>query len=93
MRPFTLPSQGVLTRTPSPHVAGLGGFFLPDRSWSLLLDAFHSSHGMTEAKRLVGHGTGRTPYGSMVVDNSSGSFDCAPITFARRQPVAALRSG
>jgi len=28
----------------------------------------------------------------MVVDNSSGSFDCAPITFERRQPVVALRS-
>ena len=68
-------------------------FFLRDRPWPLPLGAFHSSHGMTKSKRLVGEGTGRIPYVSMVIDNSSGSFDCAPITFERRQAVVALRSG
>src|SRR5215472_8389779 len=60
---------------------GLGGFFLRDRSFPLPLDAFHSSPGMTKPKRLLGQGTGRIPYGSMVVDNSSGSFDSAPFIF------------
>jgi hypothetical protein len=47
---------------------------------------------MTQPKRLVGQGTGRIPYGSTVVDNSSGSFDCAPIIFKKGHIVVALRS-
>src|SRR5262249_39799604 len=62
---------------------GLRGFFLCDRSWPFALDAFYSSHRKTKPKRLVGQGTGRTPYCSMVVDNSSGSFDSAPFIFVR----------
>src|SRR5262249_23668526 len=65
---------------------GLGGFSLRDGSRPLPLHAFYSSHRKTEPKRLVGQGTGRIPYSSMIVDNSSGSFDCAPITFERHQP-------
>src|SRR5262245_21956514 len=64
---------------------GLAGFLLHNRSWPLPLDAFHSSHHKTKPKPLVGQDTGRTPYGSMAIDKPSGSFDCAPITFVRRQ--------
>ena len=53
---------------------------------------FSIPHTYDEIQALVGQGTGRIPYGSMVVDNPSGSFDCAPIIFVRRQPVVALRS-
>src|SRR5215472_13328232 len=62
---------------------GLGGFFLRDRSWPLGLDVFYSSYRETTPKRLVGQCTGRIPYGSMVVDNSSGSFDSAPFIFVQ----------
>ena|SRR5215469_17883830 len=57
----------------------LGGFFLRDRSWPLPLDAFDSSHRKTKPKPLVGQSMGRIPYVSIVVDNSSGSFDSAPV--------------
>jgi len=70
---------------------GLGGFFLRDRSWPVPLGTFYSSHRKTKPKHLVGQGNGRTPYGGMLIDNPSGSFDCAPIIFVRRQPVVALR--
>jgi hypothetical protein len=71
---------------------GLGGFFLPDLSWPLPLNAFHLSHRKTKPKRLAGQAMGRTPYGSIVADNSSGSFDCAPITLVRDNLLVALRS-
>jgi hypothetical protein len=57
----------------------LGGFLLRDRSWPLPLDAFDSSHRKTKPKPLVGQSMGRIPYVSIVVDNSSGSFDSAPV--------------
>jgi hypothetical protein len=63
---------------------GLRGLFFRDPSCPLPLDPFHSSHCRAKSKPLVGYGTGRTPYGSMVIDDSSGSFDCAPIIFVRR---------
>src|SRR5262249_39072130 len=71
---------------------GLGGSFLCERSSPTPLDAFHSSQPKTKPERLVRQSTGRIPYGSMVVNKSSGFlrlppqdrlFDCAPNTFVR----------
>jgi hypothetical protein len=47
----------------------------------------------SKLKRLQGQGTGRTPYGGVAKEKSSGSFDYAPITLVRSQFAVALRSG
>src|SRR5215472_12350502 len=72
---------------------GLGGFFLRERSWPTPLDALPLLTRHDEIQAVSGTEHGGIPYGSMVVDKPSGSFDCAPIIFVRRQPVVALRSG
>jgi len=83
-----------LPKRQSVHATSLDPLFLLDRSSPCrpMLDSGNRT-GSSKLKRWPGQGAGGTPYGSMAGATSSGSFDSAPITFFRRQLVAALRSG
>src|SRR5262249_35274084 len=60
--------QGIFTRTPIRHAAGLKKF---------LYVIVRLMPQATLGSTVAGQGTGRTPYGSMSQGNSSGSFDSA----------------